>query len=89
MRGLAGVGFFVESEGRTFALTPVSELLRTDHPRSFRSMCRMTNAPWSWAAWAIHHSVKTGEPAFDHVHGMSVFEHFAKHPATRRCSARR
>ena len=82
MRALSGVGLFAESAGRTFALTPASEALRSDHPRSMRAMCRMLNDSWNWAAWgALDHSVKTGEPAFDHVYGMSAFQWLGKHPA--------
>lgn len=82
LRALAAVGVFVESDGRTFALTPVGAVLRSDHPRSARAMCRMLNDSWNWAAWgALDHSVKTGEPAFDHVYGMPAFKWFATHSA--------
>jgi len=80
MRTLSGVGVFVESEGRAFALTPVSSLLRTDAPGSLRSMARMLNRQPTQRAWsAFEHSVRTGEPAFDKVHGMSSWEFFGQH----------
>lgn len=82
LRALAALGVFVESEGKRFALTPVGETLRSDHPRSMRSMCQMLNEPWNWAAWGeLGYSVETGKSGFQKVHGMTGFEWFAKHPA--------
>jgi hypothetical protein len=81
MRALAAVGLFAESAGQVFALTRMGETLRTDHPRSLRSLCQMVNEPWSWASWGmLDHAVKTAQPAFDHVHGMPMFEYFRRHP---------
>jgi hypothetical protein len=81
MRALSAVGLFAESAGQMFALTQIGETLRTDHPRSLRSLCRMVNEPWCWASWGVlDHSVKTAQPAFDHVHGMPMFEYFKHHP---------
>jgi hypothetical protein len=80
MRMLSGVGVFVESEGRAFSLTPVSSLLRTDAPGSLRSMARMLNRQPTQRAWAaLEHSIRTNEPAFDKVHGMSSWEYFGQH----------
>lgn len=81
MRALSAVGLFVESAEQMFALTEMGETLRTDHPRSLRSLCRMVNGPWGWASWGVlDHSVKTAQPAFDHVHGMPMVEYFEHHP---------
>jgi len=34
-----------------------------------------------WRAWGeVLYSVRTGQPAFDHVFGMHQFEYFAEHP---------
>jgi hypothetical protein len=85
MRALAAVGVFVEADDKKFTLTPVGACLRTDNPKSMRGMCRMLNEPWNWSAWgALDHSVKTGEPAFDHVHGMQAFEYMKSHPTESR-----
>jgi O-methyltransferase domain len=81
MRALSAVGIFAESAGRMFALTPLGDALRADHPRSLRSLCQMVNEPWTWVPWGVlDHSVKTGQPAFDQVFGMSMFEYFEQHP---------
>ena len=38
-----------------------------------------------WRAWeGALHSVKTGEPAFEHVFGMPHFRYFAEHPEAAR-----
>jgi len=85
MRALSAVGIFAESAGQRFALTPVGDALRTQHPRSLRSLCQMVNEPWTWVPWGVlDHSVKTAQPAFDHVYGMSMFEYFEQHPEESR-----
>ena len=44
MRTLVSTGLFAEPEPGTYALTPVSELLRTDVPASMRDMAVMITA---------------------------------------------
>jgi hypothetical protein len=63
-----------------FGLTPTGEFLRTDAAGSLRSTVRFIVGPWAWRAFEqLDHSVRTGEPAFDHVWGMSNFEYWARH----------
>jgi len=80
MRTLASVGVFTEvGEGR-FALTPMARLLETDVPNSMRPWAIMLGEE-SYRAWGdLLYSVKTGEPAFDHVYHMRRFEYLAQHP---------
>jgi SAM-dependent methyltransferase len=81
MRALASVGVFVEDESKGFALTPLSETLRTDAPGSLRAFATTELGEEHYPAWGdLLHSVKTGEIAFDHVFGMPVWEYFAQHP---------
>jgi hypothetical protein len=41
-----------------------------------------------WRSWGeVLHTVRTGEPAFDHVFGMPVFDYYAAHPAAARVGA--
>jgi len=80
LRGLANVGVFAESESRTFSLTPMGELLRGDVPGSMRGYARFIGYKPTWAAWGeALHSVRTGEPAVDHLFGENIFEYYAKH----------
>jgi hypothetical protein len=85
LRALASVGVFVEDEEGRFSLTPLAEPLRTDAPGSLRAFAIMLGAPEHWRAWeGVLHSVRTGQPAFDHVFGMPLFQYFAAHPEAAR-----
>lgn len=48
LRLLAAHGIFTHGPNGTYAHTPASELLRSDHPRSLRSYVRMTGMPAFW-----------------------------------------
>jgi len=78
MRALANVGVLDERDSRTFALTPVGESLRSDVPGSMRGYARFVGYKPTWAAWGeALHSVRTGEPAIDHLFGKNLFEYYA------------
>lgn len=81
LRALASLGIFEETADRTFRLTPAAEPLRSDVPGSLRAFTIMMGEPWSMRAWeSILDSVRTGEPAFDAVHGKKIWEYFAERP---------
>jgi hypothetical protein len=45
-------------------------------------MCAMRGETWFWESWAdLLHSVRTGEPAFEHRHGSPLFAYLHDHPA--------
>jgi hypothetical protein len=76
LRSLAGFGVVEETAPREFALTPVGELLRSDHPNSMRASMLFQGSPTHWASWgSLIHSVRTGGSAFEHVHGKPFFEY--------------
>ena len=78
LRALASRGVFTEESSGRFANTPLSSLLRSDHPLSMRDS--LTIIPSHLRAWAsFDHSVRTGRPAFDHVHGQTEWEYLASH----------
>jgi hypothetical protein len=80
MSALAGVGLFAK-EGRQFALTPMGQLLRRDHPRSLRGQAVAMGEPWAWRVTGeLEHSVRTGEPAHARVMGVDIWRYFAEHP---------
>ena len=88
LRTLAGAGIFAEEEasGR-FRLTPLAGPLRSTAPDSIRAYAVMAGERWIWQALgAMEHTVRTGEPAFDHVFGMPLFDYYAKHPDAGRVS---
>jgi precorrin-6B methylase 2 len=79
LRALACKGIFTESDDGQFALTPLAELLRADHPLSLRDAYHLM--PADVAAWAdIEYSLRTGLPAFDHVHGQGLWDWLRNHP---------
>jgi hypothetical protein len=84
MRALASVGVLREEQSR-FALTSVGEYLRSDVPGTLTSMAEFVGRPNVWQAWgALLHAVRSGETAFDHVHGRDVWDYRSRHPEETR-----
>jgi SAM-dependent methyltransferase len=82
MRALGDIGVFAEHADGRFALTPLSEHLRSDVPVSLRAIATYCCDPWSWAPWGeLAECVRTGQPAFDRLFGQGVFDYFGDHPA--------
>ena len=80
LRALASQGIFAEESPRSFALTPLADLLRSDVPGSKRSLALMAGDE-HFQAWSeIEYSIRTGKKAFDKVFGQPVFEYLADHP---------
>lgn len=78
LRALASVGVFAEVAPRHFALTPLGEWMRADHPRSMRGMALFQGAAPHWAGWgSLLHAVRTGRSAFEQVHGRRFFDYLA------------
>ena len=78
---LASVGVFDEFDGRSFALTPVGECLRSDAAEPVGGYAAYIGRDQQWRAWGgLLDSVRTGENAFRHVHGCSTWEYRAQHP---------
>jgi len=74
LRALASLGIFEETDPRRFALTAMAEPLRSDVPGSLRGSAMLYGERWWWQACGeLLHSVRTGQPAFDHVHGRALF----------------
>jgi O-methyltransferase domain/Dimerisation domain len=81
LRALASVGVFAEDNDHRFELTPAAECLCSQTPGSLRAFAVMLGEQEHWRSWGeILHSVRTGQPAFDRVFGVSRFEYFADHP---------
>ncbi|WP_042377804.1 methyltransferase [Streptacidiphilus melanogenes] len=71
----------VVSEGRDgFRLTPLGALLRADNPGSVRPLALMYGGPFYRSFGALAHTVRSGEVAFEHLHGENHFDHFARDP---------
>lgn len=81
MRTLAGMGLFTEDSNQRFSLTPLGETLHTGTPGSVRS-CVLTIAGQlvTKSVGELPYSIKTGQPAFEKLFRMPLFEWLAKHP---------
>ena len=81
LRALASAALLHESEEGLFELTALGQGLRSDLPGSLRGWAEFAGRPYHRAAWAaLPHSIRTGETAFDHVYGSSVWEYREGHP---------
>ncbi len=81
LHALATVGVYDEREDGRFALTELSEGLRSDVPGSLRPLARTLSCHALWSAYAhLGHSVRTGENAFEALHGHDVWTHRRGHP---------
>jgi ubiquinone/menaquinone biosynthesis C-methylase UbiE len=81
LRLLASEGVFTETGDGWFALTPMADALRRDVPGSLRPNVLLNGGATMWQSWShLLHAVRTGEPAFDHAHGVDLFEYFRRHP---------
>jgi O-methyltransferase domain/Dimerisation domain len=74
LRALASVGVFSETGNRTFVNTAASETLRSDAPNSTRYYVMFIGEEPHWRNIGhTMYSVKTGKPAWEHVHGVPCF----------------
>ncbi|HXY36532.1 MAG TPA: methyltransferase, partial [Planctomycetaceae bacterium] len=81
LRLLASAGVLAETGADTFALTPVGAYLSRNHPDgSSHAVALLFAGPINRAWNELLYSVQTGEPAFERVFGMKVFEYLPKHP---------
>jgi hypothetical protein len=80
LRALASVGVFAETAPATFALTRMAEPLRTDAPDSLRAWAILTGEIGGRCWGELMHSLRTGEPVFESVFGMPIFEYLEAHP---------
>lgn len=81
LRLLASFGVFDQRADGSVANTARSEYLRRDTPGSMRGLARMYADQAMWAAWGgLEHSVRTGQPSFNHIHDSPMFDYLAAHP---------
>src|SRR5688572_23593842 len=85
LRALTNLGIVSELDDRRFQLAPLGEPLRTRANGSLRDMAVLYGEGWIWTAYGnLLHSVRTGEPAFDAVHGKSFFQYLQDDAAAAR-----
>lgn len=84
MRALVSLGVFTAEERNCFGPTPTGQCLQSNTAGSMRAMV-LTLGEEHYQAWAhLLHSVRTGQPAFDHVYGTSLFQYLAENVAVGR-----
>jgi hypothetical protein len=79
MQALVTLGVFIETDDGRFGATAISEWFR-DTPGTLRGAALMLPGESYDAFGALMHSLRTGEPAFVHVYGMTHFEQLARDP---------
>jgi hypothetical protein len=80
MRMLASAGVFTEAD-RQFALTPVGELLRTDHKHSARYRAMLRGDEWTTRAYEhFVDCIRNGTDGVTKAYGKNMFELLAERP---------
>jgi hypothetical protein len=81
LRALAAVGIFHEGTKQEFSLTVMGERLCSDSATPVGPLAKFIGRPYMWEAWAhLSHSIRTGENAFRHTHGVGNFEYRSQRP---------
>ncbi|MEV5974888.1 methyltransferase [Streptomyces sp. NPDC051921] len=79
LRYLAMLGVVAEGPDG-FRLTGVGALLAADVPGSMRPLALMYGGPFYQSFAHLAHTVRSGQPAFEHLYGENHFDHFARDP---------
>jgi O-methyltransferase domain/Dimerisation domain len=81
LRTLSSHGLFAEDSERRFALTALSEPLRTGVPGSVKTSVQMITGDFFKGTFAnLTHSVETGKTAFEKKFGANLFEYLSTRP---------
>ncbi|OLF19330.1 hypothetical protein BU204_02200 [Actinophytocola xanthii] len=81
LRGMASIGLFRRTAPGTYALTSVTECLRSDVPGSLRQTAILDGEEVFRSFAEILHTVRTGAPAFDIVHGEPFYDYLGDNRA--------
>ena len=80
MRLLTAMDVFTGGPDVGYRLTPVSDLLRTDHERSMRDLALVYGEEFHRAWGAVVPAIRSGGSGFEHAFGASLREHLAAAP---------
>jgi SAM-dependent methyltransferase len=82
LRALASLGLMTEGPDSRFALTPLGDYLRSDVPGSMFGLVQFFASEEHGATWnALPYAVTSGEPAFEHLYGCTLWEYLDNEPA--------
>jgi hypothetical protein len=80
LRALTSIGIFAEDADGRYRQTPLSDVLRTDHPGSMRPFALMLGAGFIWKPTGeLAAGITTGQPPFAQVFGAQFFKYLAAH----------
>ncbi|MBM2709636.1 methyltransferase [Mesorhizobium caraganae] len=80
-RALAAFGIFAVDDAGRVTQTHQSACLRSDASPTLHYAALYWSLPSTWAAWSnLHHTIVTGEPAFEATFGMPNFEYLKANP---------
>src|SRR5947209_2279725 len=80
LRALVSLGIFVQDESGRFQNNTLSDFLRSDDVTGRRAWALLLAAPYLWRSLGgLEEVVRSGEPAFDQIHGEGLYEHLASH----------
>jgi SAM-dependent methyltransferase len=85
LRGLVVIGICSQERDGRFAITRLGLRLQTGKPGSLRASAILCGEEFSAAWFGLLHSVMSGGAAFDHVYGMSSWEHREQHSELNDC----
>ncbi|MBV9689280.1 MAG: hypothetical protein JO202_06170 [Ktedonobacteraceae bacterium] len=81
LRATAALGVFEEVAPAVFAQSERSAYFCTDHPSGMYYMALLLGSDCEIAAMhGLEYAIQTGQPAFDHIHGMTYWTYLAHHP---------
>jgi len=83
LRFLSAYRIFEEISPDGFSNTELSSVLRDDHPQSVRPHLQRVGIWWA-AVGDFEHCLRTGEPAFQHLHGVPFFQYLKENPEAQR-----
>jgi hypothetical protein len=80
LRAMVSMGLFRQTAPQTYALTSVTELLRSDVPASLRQMAVLDGEEVFRSFADIMHTVRTGTPAFESIYGEPFYAYVSGQP---------
>jgi O-methyltransferase domain len=80
VRTLASVGVFTEPEPGVFNLTPLGQTLTSGQPGSMRDVVIMFMETHYAPFGELIHTIRTGQPAAEHLYGEPFFTWLSPHP---------
>jgi hypothetical protein len=81
LRAVARNGIFCETDEGVFVHNDVSQLLRSNHPFSWKGMACMWNHPSCLAGWRVFsETITDGRSGIEHAFGKRLYEHLAEVP---------